>query len=92
MTINESFLLFKSLMRPAGYLCFQKKQKERKEQLLHIMTIYDVLRLSFCFHLKFDTLSFQITFETGIGANVILDAAFNDAQMMELVSKTNSQE
>jgi len=79
-------------MRPAGYLCFQKKQKERKEQLLHIMTIYDVLRLSFCFHLKFDTLSFQITFETGIGANVILDAAFNDAQMMELVSKTNSQE
>jgi len=78
---------FKSLVRTAGYLCFQK----RKEQLLHIMTTYDV-RLSFCFHLKFDTLSFQITFETGIGANVILDAAFNDAQMMELVSKTNSQE
>jgi len=64
--------------------------KKRKEQLLHIMTTYDV-RLSFCFHLKFDTLSFQITFET-IGVNVILEAAFNDAQMMKLVSNTNSQE
>jgi len=60
-----------------------KKQKERKEQLLHIMTIYDVLRLSFCFHLKFDTLSFQITFETDIVVNVILENAFNDAQKME---------
>ena len=58
----------------------KKKQKERKEQLLHIMTIYDVLRLSFCFHLKFDTLSFQITFETDIVVNVILENAFNDAQ------------
>jgi len=89
MTINESFLLSsRNTVRPAGYLCFHKK---RKEQLLHIMTTYDV-RLSFFFHLKFDTLSFQITFETDIVVNVILENAFNDAQKMELVSKTNSQE